>query len=180
MLGILSGIKWWLLGALGAAVVAYVGATQLTLHNRQKALDAALERSATLAGQLDQVQGINRQNVVTLERLRADHSKAMGDVLAELERRRKAGARLTVVRQEIARDPDASLLLADRCPALDRFFDRMQPAGAAAPDRDADRAGSGPAPGGPAVVRGGAAPAAGPAHRPVGTGLGGGDTGRPG
>lgn len=169
MLAFLTGgaVKWWLLGGIVLAVTGYVGTTQLVLHNRQKALDAAVETATKLAAdkqrlqdQVDDLAGINDDNLQTLDELRADHERDLGDLQAELARRKKAGMRLTVVRMENARDPDAARPLADACPMLDRFLERVRAEGGAGnPDRDADRAG-GIAPAGGAAGLQGRTPAA--------------------
>lgn len=136
------GLSGWLLGGLAASLVAQ----QVVLHNRQRALDDAVAagqklsaRNATLTGQLDQLQALNAQNVETLARIQADHARDLADLAGQLERALKAGTALTVIRMEIARDPDASQLLADRCGPLDRFLDRLRQSGAA--DGDQGRAG---------------------------------------
>jgi cell division protein FtsB len=158
------GLSGWLLGGLAAALVAQ----QVVLHNRQRALDDAVAaaqtlsaRNATLTSQLDQVERLNLENLATLAELRANEARAMADVSAQLERARKAGTALTVIRMEIARDPDASQLLADRCGPLDRFLDRLPAGGGTAPTGgDEDRARRGAAPGAAAPVSGRTAGAA--------------------
>lgn len=156
------GLSGWLLGGAAAAAIAYIAGSQLVLHNRQRALDDAVAaaqtlaaRNATLTGQLDHVERLNLENLATLAELRADEARAMADVSAQLERARKAGTALTVIRMEIARDPDASQLLADRCGPLDRLLDRLSaPGGTAAAGGDEDRASGGPASGAAAPVPG--------------------------
>lgn len=159
------GVSGWLLGGLALAAAGYVATTQIVLHNRQSALDDAVAaaqtlsaRNATLTGQLDQLQALNAQNVETLARIQADHARDMSDLAGQLERARKAGTALTVIRMEIARDPDASQLLADRCGPLDRFLDRLPTGGgAAAAGGDENRARGGASPGAAAPVPGRAA-----------------------
>ena len=155
---------WWIAGVAALAVGGYVVTTQVVLANRQEALDDALAASqklaaekATLTGQVDQLQRLNTLNLETLAQIRADHVAAVSDLESQIERARKAGTRLTVVRMENARDPDAARPLAEACPLLDRYLDRSlrDSAGAAAgADRDADRAGGGAAPRGAAAVPG--------------------------
>ncbi len=158
-----GAVRWWLVGAVTIPVVGYVAGSQLVLHRRQQALDDSLATSARLVKekallqtQLDQVVGINTENLKELALLRAGHARDMADIEAELGRARKAGGRLIVVYTEAARDPDAKSLLADACPAADRYLDRLrrEAGGAgAAQDRDQDRTGAGRASQRPAVVR---------------------------
>lgn len=156
------GLSGWVLGGLALVVAGYVATTQVVLHNRQAALDDAVAagqtlsaRNATLTEQLDQVQAINGQNVETLARLQADHARDVSDITAQIQHACKANTALTVIRMEIARDPDASQLLADRCGPLDRFLDRLPAGGGtAAAGGDEDRTRRRPAPGAAAPVPG--------------------------
>lgn len=132
----------WLMGGLAVAAAAYVGGSQIVLHNRQKALEAATEKIGALQGTIDTLTDINDQNLDQLEALRAQRARDERDLRAALDRAEKVRRTLVVVRMENARDPDASRPLADACPILDRYFGRMR-AVAGADGRGADRAGSG-------------------------------------
>lgn len=167
-------LSGWLLGALALAAAGYVATTQVVLRNRQAALDDAVAaaqalsaRNATLTSQLDQVQALNAQNVETLARIQADHARDLGDLGARLARAQKAGRTLIVVQQENARDPDASKPLADACPLLHRFLERVRSEGGATPAAGGggDPGGREEAPGGPADLRGRAGGAAAPVGR---------------
>ncbi|MGE0717604.1 MAG: hypothetical protein AB7P02_19310 [Alphaproteobacteria bacterium] len=159
-----GSIAWYVAGALALAGLGYVAASQVVLHNRQLALDRTADLAERLAAdkailqrQVDDVTRLNTENLAELGRLRAAHARDMADIEAELGRAKKAGQKLVVVYQEAARDPDAKSLLADACPAADRYLDRLRrqaAGGAAATDRHQDRAGAGRAPGRPADVPG--------------------------
>lgn len=167
------GLSGWLLGALALAAAGYVATTQIVLHRRQVALDDAMAaaqtlsaRNATLAGQLDQLEAVNRGNVETMARLQADHQRDLADLGAKLARAQKAGTRLTVIRMENARDPDASRPLGDVCPMLDRYLERVRTeGGAAAEGGGGDPRGGAQAPGRPADLPGRAAGPAAPVGR---------------
>ncbi|BBK37672.1 hypothetical protein STAQ_27500 [Allostella sp. ATCC 35155] len=168
------GIPGWLLGGLVLAAAGYVATTQVVLHNRQKALDAAVAagqtlsaRNATLTGQLDQLQALNARNVETLARLQADHDRDLADLDAKLARAEKAGRTLYLVQQENARDPDANRPLGDVCPLLDRFLERVRDEGGAAPapGGGGDPGGREEAPARPADVRRRAGSSAAPVDR---------------
>ncbi|BBK30327.1 hypothetical protein EDC65_2228 [Stella humosa] len=154
---------WWCAGAAAVAAIALAGMVWIeqgaTAGQRRRA-EAAEGRAATLLQQLDLVTEVNASNLAAMAAQRQAHARDLADLSAEAERARKAGARLVVVKQEIARDPDAYSPAADRCPALDRMLDRLRLDGAAAPPGDAGRAGgsaaSAPAFGVPARAAGAA------------------------
>lgn len=168
------GLSGWLLAGLALAAAGYVATTQVVLHNRQRALDDAVAagqtlsaRNATLTGQLDQLQALNAQNVETLARIQADHVRDLADLEAKLARAEKAGRTLYIVQQENARDPDASKPLADACPLLDRFLERVRDEGGGTPAAGGGggQGGREEAPARPADLRGRAGGAAAPVVR---------------
>lgn len=155
-------LSTWIIGVAAIAAAGYVGATQLVLHNRQSALDDAVAAgqklaatNATLTSQLDQVTTLNAGNLRVLAELQADHQRDLADIQARSSRAEAIARDLAELKVRNAQDPDADATLADRCPALDRLFDRMfepDAPGAAPGDRDEDRARRDQAPGRPAVV----------------------------
>lgn len=159
-------LSGWLLGGLVAAFLAYAAGSQIVLHRRQVALDAALADKAVLSGQLDQVQALNASNLRILAQMEENHQRDLADLGARLERAQKAGRTLYVVQQENARDPDASRPLGDVCPVLDRYLERVRAeGGAAAEGGGGDPRGGAQAPGRPAGLPGRAAGAAAPVGR---------------
>lgn len=145
----------WVLGGAAAAALAYVAGSQLVLHNRQAALDAALADKAILSSQLDQVQALNADNLRVLAQMEEDHRHDLEDLGAKLARAQKAGRTLIVVQQENARDPDAGRPLGDVCPLLDRYLERVRDeGGTAAAGGGGDPGSREEAPGRPADVRG--------------------------
>lgn len=169
MLDFLTGGGWKLyaIGAVAVVMAGYVTASQIVLHNRQVALNEAAalatrlaEDKAVLQRQVDQVVALNAENAAELGRLKAAHARDMADVAADLERARKASQRVIVVRQEIARDPDAQAPLASVCGPAARDLDRLrrEAGGITPPDSHPGRAGGGRASPSPAPVRAGTPP----------------------
>ncbi|BBK30596.1 hypothetical protein STHU_12300 [Allostella humosa] len=149
----------WAMAAAIAAAALWIWVERDAAAGWRHRAAAAEARAALLGTQLDEATAINAGNLAELDRLRRAHARDLADMAADLARSRKAGTRLTVVRQEIARDPDASQPLADRCPAVDRLFDRLLARPGVAAD-DPDRAGGDAAPGRPAGLPAGATAAA--------------------
>lgn len=156
---IFTGGGWWLVAIVGAVALGYIGTTQFVLHQRQAALDAAVARNATLERDLDALADVNDANLETAKQLRADHARDLADLAARIDRAERVRRNLVVVRMENARDPDAARPLADACPILDRYFDRVRAEGGGAPDRGQGGAGGSEAPGRAAGLQG-RAPAA--------------------
>lgn len=128
-------ITWWAILGLTAALggVGYV------------AYDA-IEDKGRLSVQLDEANRRAQANADAARDLQAKHEADMKIVAEDAERARKAARGVVVIRQEIARDPEAN----DRvCSPVDRFLDRLRQSGAA----DGDQGRAGRDTGAPAPVR---------------------------
>ena len=96
----------------------------------------AIEDKGRLAVQLDEARRVAQSNADAAVALQAKHEADMRILAADAERARKAARGVVVIRQEIARDPEAN----ERVPEpVDRFLDRLRQSGAA--DGDQGRAG---------------------------------------
>ena len=128
-------ITWWAILGLTAALggVGYL------------AYDA-IEDKGRLAVELDEANRRAQANADAARDLQAKHEADMKIVAEDAERARKAARGVIVIRQEIARDPEANALV---CPAVDRFLDRLRQSGAA----DGDQGREGRDTGTPAPVR---------------------------
>ncbi len=169
--GLLPGWGWAILGIVATAA-AWIWIERGEAAEWREKAATAQALAATLETQLDQIQELNRRNLETLAHVRADHDRALADVAADLARARKARMQLTIVRMENARDPDASRPLADVCPVLDRYLDRLYHArSAAAAGGDRDPAGGDAPPGRAAGVRPGSTSAAPRPNGPAGARL---------
>lgn len=154
----------WIVAGLVAVAAAWIGLERDAAAGWRQAAATAEARAGVLRGQVDGLAAINEANAAELGRIRLAHDRAIADISADLARARKAGTRLTIVRQEIALDPEAATPMADRCPAFDRLLDRMLDHRDGTADRDEGRAGGDPASGRPAGMPAGAGGAAGPAN----------------
>lgn len=137
------GATGWIVGGLVAAALVAFATQQIVLHNRQKALDAATEKIGKLQGTIDTLADINDQNLDQLAALRAQREQDERDLRAELAMAEKVRRTLVVVRMENAHDPDANRPLADACPLLDRYFDRLRTRTGGTARGGEDRTGSG-------------------------------------
>jgi hypothetical protein len=129
-------VTWWAILGLTAALggVGYL------------AYDA-IEDKGRLAVELDEANRRAQANADAARDLQAKHEADMKIVAEDAERARKAARGVVVIRQEIARDPEAN----DRvCSPVDRFLDRLRQSGAAA---DGDQGREGRDTGAPAPVR---------------------------
>jgi hypothetical protein len=118
-------VTWWAILGLTAALggVAYI------------AYDA-IEDKGRLVVERDEARRVAQSNADALTALKARTEADMRILAADAERARKAARGVVVIRQEIARDPEAN----DRvCSPVDRFLDRLRQSGAA--DGDQGRAG---------------------------------------
>ena len=109
-------VTWWAILGLTAALggVGYL------------AYDA-IEDKGRLAVQLDEANRRAQANADAARDLQAKHEADMKIVAEDAERARKAARGVVVIRQEIARDPEAN----DRvCSPVDRFLDRLRQSGA--------------------------------------------------
>ncbi len=149
-------VAWIVAGTIAAAAL-WVSVERASAAHWRHAAATAEAGAAVLRGQVGELADLNQANAAELVRIRQAHERVVADLATDLDRARKAGTRLTVIHQEIARDPDAAAPLADRCPALDRFLDRLLDDRGGAATGDADRAGGDPAPAGPAGMPAGAA-----------------------
>lgn len=83
----------------------------------------AIEDKGRLAVQLDEARRVAQSNADAVIAIKAQTEADMKLLSDEAERARKAARGVVVIRQEIARDPEAN----DRvCPAVDRFLDRLR------------------------------------------------------
>lgn len=113
--------SWW---AILGLTVALGGASWIAYD--------AIEDKGRLAVQLDEANRRAQANADAARDLQAKHEADMKIVADDAERARKAARGVIVIRQEIARDPEAN----DRwCPAVDRFLDRLRGPDAAAGDQ---------------------------------------------
>ena len=128
-------ITWYAIGALALAL----GAAGYVAYD-------AIEDKGRLAVQLDEANRVAKVNADAAVALQAKHEADMRILSDDAERARKAARGVVVIRQEIARDPEANALV---CPAVDRFLDRLRQPGPA----DGNPGGAGRDTGAPAPVR---------------------------
>ena len=96
----------------------------------------AIEDKGRLRVERDEARRVAQSNADALASFKAQTAADMKLLSDEADRARKAARGVVVIRQEIARDPEAN---DPWCPAVDRFLDRLrQPAPA---DGDQGRAG---------------------------------------
>ena len=128
-------ITWYVIAAMA---VALGGVSYLAYD--------AIEDKGRLAVQLDEARRVAQSNADALVQFKAQTAADMRILAADAERARKAARGVVVIRQEIARDPEAN----ERVPEpVDRFLDRLRQSGAT--DGNPGRAGRDT--GAPAPVR---------------------------
>jgi len=128
-------ITWY---AIGALALALGGASWVAYD--------AIEDKGRLAVQLDEARGVAQSNADALVQFKAQTAADMRILTEDAERARKAARGVVVIRQEIARDPEAN----DRvCEPVSRFLDRLRQPGPA----DGNPGGAGRDTGAPAPVR---------------------------
>ena len=128
-------ITWYAIGALALAL----GGTGWLLYD-------AIEDKGRLAVQLDEARRVAQSNADALVQFKAQTAADMKLLSDDAERARKAARGVVVIRQEIARDPEANAVV---CPAVDRFLDRLRQPG----PTDGNPGGAGRDTGTPAPVR---------------------------
>ncbi len=112
-------LSWTIGGA--AFLLAALGGTGWLLYD-------AIEDKGRLAVQLDEARRVAQSNADALVRLKAQTAADMRILTDDAERARKAARGVVVIRQEIARDPEAN----DRvCEPVSRFLDRLRQPGPA-------------------------------------------------
>ena len=128
-------ITWY---AIGALALALGGASWIAYD--------AIEDKGRLAVQLDEARRVAKVNADALASFKAQTAADMRILTDDAERARKAARGVVVIRQEIARDPEAN----DRvCEPVSRFLDRLRQPGPA----DGNPGGAGRDTGTPAPVR---------------------------
>lgn len=128
-------ITWYAIGALALAL----GGTGWLLYD-------AIEDKGRLRVELDEARRVAQSNADALVQFKAQTAADMRILTDDAERARKAARGVVVIRQEIARDPEAN----DRvCEPVSRFLDRLRQ-----PDpADGNPGGEGRDTGAPAPVR---------------------------
>ena len=128
-------ITWY---AIGALALALGGASWIAYD--------AIEDKGRLAVQIDEARRVAQSNADALVQFKAQTAADMKLLSDDAERARKAARGVVVIRQEIARDPEAN----DRvCEPVSRFLDRLRQPGPA----DGNPGGAGRDTGAPAPVR---------------------------
>ena len=128
-------ITWYAIGALALAL----GGTGWLLYD-------AIEDKGRLRAELDEARRVAQSNADALVQFKAQTAADMRILTDDAERARKAARGVVVIRQEIARDPEAN----DRvCEPVSRFLDRLRQPGPA----DGNPGGAGRDTGAPAPVR---------------------------
>lgn len=114
---------WWAIAGLTAAL----GAASWVAYD-------AIEDKGRLAVERDDARKLAQANADAVAAIKTQTEADMKLLADEAERVRKAARGVVVIRQEIARDPEAN----DRtCPAVERFLDRLrQPSAAGGQDRE--------------------------------------------
>lgn len=103
---------WWAILGLTVAL----GGTGWLLYD-------AIEDKGRLAVQLDEARRVAQSNADAVIAIKAQTEADMKLLSDEAERARRAARGVVVIRQEIARDPEANAAV---CPAVDRFLDRLR------------------------------------------------------
>lgn len=130
-------LSWTIGGA--AFLLAALGGTGWLLYD-------AIEDKGRLRVELDEANRVAKVNADAAVALQAKHEADMRILTDDAERARKAARGVVVIRQEIARDPEAN----DRvCEPVSRFLDRLRQPGPA----DGNPGGAGRDTGTPAPVR---------------------------
>ena len=110
-------ITWYAIGALALAL----GSTGWLLYD-------AIEDKGRLRVELDEARRVAQSNADALVQFKAQTAADMKLLSDDAERARKAARGVVVIRQEIARDPEAN----DRvCEPVSRFLDRLRQPGPA-------------------------------------------------
>lgn len=148
--GLLSGgagfifLRSLKIAALAGAVVAvlvYVGWTQAALATRAERAATAEAGVVRLTKEVDDLADVNDDNQKVMRELQASHARDLADARSKTQRAKQEALRLQRRMEENANDPDAQRLLADACPALDRWFDSLRDPGGGAADGNTDGAG---------------------------------------
>lgn len=128
-------VTWYVIAGMAVAL----GGTGWLLYD-------AIEDKGRLVVERDEARRVAQSNADALTALKARTEADMRILADDAERARKAARGVVVIRQEIARDPEAN----DRvCSPVDRFLDRLRQSGAA----DGDQGREGRDTGTPAPVR---------------------------
>ena len=118
-------VTWYVIAGMAVAL----GGASWLLYD-------AIEDKGRLVVERDEARRVAQSNADAAVALQAKHEADMRILAADAERARKAARGVVVIRQEIARDPEAN----ERVPEpVDRFLDRLRQSGAA--DGDQGRAG---------------------------------------
>ena len=118
-------VTWYVIGALALAL----SGTGWLLYD-------AIEDKGRLVVERDEARRVAQSNADALVQFKAQTAADMKLLSDDADRARKAARRVVVIRQEIARDPEANVRVPE---PVDRFLDRLrQPAPA---DGDQGRAG---------------------------------------
>jgi hypothetical protein len=118
-------VTWYVIAGMAVAL----GGASWLLYD-------AIEDKGRLVVERDEARRVAQSNADALASFKARTEADMRILAADAERARKAARGVVVIRQEIARDPEAN----DRvCSPVDRFLDRLRQSGAA--DGDQGRAG---------------------------------------
>jgi len=108
-------ITWYVIGAMALAL----GGTGWLLYD-------SIEDKGRLVVERDEARWVAQSNADALVQFKAQTAADMKLLSDDAERARKAARRVVVIRQEIARDPEAN----DRVPEpVDRFLDRLRQPG---------------------------------------------------
>lgn len=128
-------VTWYVIAGMAVAL----GGTGWLLYD-------AIEDKGRLVVERDEARRVAQSNADALASFKARTEADMRILAEDADRARKAARGVVVIRQEIARDPEANALV---CPAVDRFLDRLRQSGAA----DGDQGRAGRDTGAPAPVR---------------------------
>lgn len=128
-------ITWYVIAGMALAL----GGTGWLLYD-------AIEDKGRLAVEIDEARRVAQSNADALVQFKAQTAADMRTLADDAERARKAARGVVVIRQEIARDPEAN----DRvCEPVSRFLDRLRQPGPV----DGNPGGEGRDTGAPAPVR---------------------------
>lgn len=114
-------VTWYVIAGMAVAL----GGASWLLYD-------AIEDKGRLVVERDEARRVAQSNADALASFKARTEADMRILAADAERARKAARGVVVIRQEIARDPEAN----DRvCSPVDRFLDRLRQSGAADGDQ---------------------------------------------
>ena len=114
-------VTWYVIGGMALAL----GGTGWLLYD-------SIEDKGRLVVERDEARRVAQSNADALASFKARTEADMRILTDDAERARKAARGVVVIRQEIARDPEAN----DRvCGPVDRFLDRLRQPGAADGDQ---------------------------------------------